>query len=116
MTYYLKSKPNPAGAYPPPQTHPAPNTIPIRQDQRDMVIQYNGFVKVSVKTDKAGAVSYTVTPNTKAWEAWKKEQEALPPPKVPPTVEELEAKIKALTETNQMLEDCLVEMAGVVYA
>lgn len=29
---------------------------------------------------------------------------------------ELQAKVKALTESNQMLEDCLVEMAEIVYA
>ena len=40
----------------------------------------------------------------------------LPPEPVPPTVEELEAKVKALTETNTMLEECIVEMAAVVYA
>lgn len=116
MIYYLKNKPNASGAYPAPQAHPGPGTIPIREDQRDMVVQYSGFVTLSQKTDKAGAVSYTIEPNTEAWEAWKKEMEALPPEPVPPTVEELEAKVKALTQTNKMLEDCLVEMAGVVYA
>ena len=29
---------------------------------------------------------------------------------------ELQAKTKALTESNQMLEECLVEMAEIVYA
>lgn len=29
---------------------------------------------------------------------------------------ELQAKVKALTESNQMLEECLVEMAEIVYA
>ena len=33
-----------------------------------------------------------------------------------PTIEELNAKIAALTESNQFLEDCLVEMATIVYA
>lgn len=28
----------------------------------------------------------------------------------------LQAKVKALTESNQMLEDCIVEMAEIVYA
>ena len=41
---------------------------------------------------------------------------ALPTEKQPPTVEELEARVKALTETNAMLEECIVEMAAVVYA
>ena len=29
---------------------------------------------------------------------------------------ELQAKVKALTKSNQMLEDCIVEMAEIVYA
>lgn len=44
------------------------------------------------------------------------DREALPKPELAPTVEELQAKITALTTSNQMLEDCLVEMAAVVYA
>ena len=44
------------------------------------------------------------------------DREALPKPEPTPTVEELQAKITALTTSNQMLEDCLVEMAAVVYA
>ena len=44
------------------------------------------------------------------------DREALPTPEPAPTVEELQAKITALTTSNQMLEDCLVEMAAVVYA
>lgn len=44
------------------------------------------------------------------------DREARPTPEPAPTVEELQAKIAALTTSNQMLEDCLVEMAAVVYA
>ena len=44
------------------------------------------------------------------------DREALSKPEPAPTVEELQAKIAALTTSNQMLEDCLVEMAAVVYA
>ena len=44
------------------------------------------------------------------------DQAAQPKPEPTPTVEELQAKIAALTTSNQMLEDCLVEMAAVVYA
>ena len=43
-----------------------------------------------------------------------------PEPEPEPTVEDriasLEAKNAALTQSNQFLEDCLVEMAGIVYA
>lgn len=40
-----------------------------------------------------------------------------PEPEPEPSREEkLEARVKALTETNAMLEECIVEMAAVVYA
>ena len=48
--------------------------------------------------------------------AWEEEHPAPKKPEPVPTVEELQAKITALTTSNQMLEDCLVEMAAVVYA
>ena len=48
--------------------------------------------------------------------AWEEEHPAPKKPEPVPTVEELQAKIAALTTSNQMLEDCLVEMAGVIYA
>ena len=48
--------------------------------------------------------------------AWEGEHPAPKKPEPTPTVEELQAKITALTTSNQMLEDCLVEMAAVVYA
>ena len=116
MTYYLQENANASGAYAAPQDRPGPGTIPISEEQRDMVVQYNGFVTVKKKTDKAGAISYDITPNTEAWEKWKKEVDSQPPEEKGPTVEELEAKVKALTETNTMLEECIVEMAAVVYA
>ena len=46
MTYYLNLSPNESGAYPPPQDRPGDGLIRISEEQRDMVIQYGGFVKV----------------------------------------------------------------------
>ena len=76
----------------------------------------------------AGAVGF-ISPwwdaGTSAWveaateeeiAAWEEEHPAPKKPEPVPTVEELQAKIAALTTSNQMLEDCLVEMAGVIYA
>lgn len=71
MTYYLKKTPNPSTAYPPPQDFPGENTIPITAAQRDMVIQYGGFVKVEENRQPDGSVGYTITPNPDAWAAWK---------------------------------------------
>lgn len=39
-----------------------------------------------------------------------------PEPEPPDEITALQAKVKALTESNQMLEECLVEMAEIVYA
>ena len=50
------------------------------------------------------------------WDAFELEGGAWETAAPAPTVEELQAKITALTTSNQMLEDCLVEMAGVIYA
>lgn len=43
------------------------------------------------------------------------EDDGQPEPE-PSREEKLEARVKALTETNAMLEECIVEMAAVVYA
>ena len=72
-----------------------------------------GFIRPKWDTDTAGWVEAATEGEIAAWEAEN------PAPKMPepsPTVEELQAKITALTTSNQMLEDCLVEMAGVIYA
>lgn len=112
MMYYLNPTKNPSGAYPAPQSTPAPGLVALTQAQRDLVLQHNGFVALS----QGEHGETTVEADTEAWEQWKAAQAALPPRKPAPTVEELEAKITALTTSNAMLEDCLVEMAGVVYA
>lgn len=107
---YIDATPNPSGAYPNPKGQPFPGCITLTDEQAEIFFQYNGFVIV----DEDG----TVTPNTEAWEKWKAEQPEPTPPE--PTAEErisaLEAKNAALTSSNQFLEECLVEMASVVYA
>lgn len=44
------------------------------------------------------------------------DREALPKPEEQPTIKELEAKLDAAVKSNAMLEECLVEMANIVYA
>lgn len=71
MTYYLNLSPNESGAYSPPQDRPGDGLIRISEEQRDMVIQYGGFVKVEENRQPDGSVGYTITPDPDAWEAWK---------------------------------------------
>lgn len=110
-----------------------------------VLYEYNGFVtfetmqesvkladnsavelEENVKTDKIAEtveniVQITVVigmlPNVEAWEAWKN---SLPEPglELEPqsTVQELSSKVRELTEKNQFLEDCIAEMATIVYA
>ena len=84
---YINPTPNPSGAYPAPQSNPAPGLIPLTEEQAATVLQYNGFVTITseeeVIEDDFTRTVYTVTPNTEAWEAWKA---SLPPePKPEPT-------------------------------
>ena len=117
---YIRSTPNPSGAYPAPQSNPFPGSIALTDEQAATLIQYNGFV--SITRERA---TVTVTPNTEAWEAWKA---SLPEPTDPaPSTEDrvtaLEAENKLLTaqvaaQSDQLdfYEDCIAEMAAVVYA
>ena len=87
---YITPTPNISGVYPAPQSNPAPDLIPLTDEQAAMVVQYNGFVTISSSeetiVDDFTRTVYEVTPNTEAWEAWK---ESLPPePEPEPSVEE----------------------------
>ena len=120
--YYLPATPNASGAYPGPRSNPEPDAWPLTDEQAQIVVDYSGFVVVSRGDD--GAV--TVTPDTDAWEAWKSEQAA----KEPSTPSTLDDKVAALEAENKLLraqmsaqsdqldfyEDCIAEMAAVVYA
>lgn len=93
---YIAPTPNPSGAYPAPQSNPAPSLLPLSDEQAAMVTQYNGFVTITETED-----GITVEPNTEAWEAWKA---SLPPetPTQPATEERLAA-----------LESAMLSMMGV---
>lgn len=80
---YIQRNPNPSGAYPPPQSGEAPGLLELTEEQAALVIQYNGYVTLSVEGD-----TVTVTPNMEAWEAWKAEQADKPAPEAAPTPEE----------------------------
>lgn len=120
--YYLPSTPNPSGAYPGPRSNPEPDAWQLTDEQARVVVDYNGFVAVSLGED--GAV--TVEPDTDAWEAWKAEQ-AVKEPYTPPTLDDkvaaleaenktLKAQVSAQSDQLDFYEDCIAEMAAVVYA
>ena len=44
---YMNPTPNPSGAYPAPQSHPAPGLIPLTEEQAATVLEYNGFVTIT---------------------------------------------------------------------
>ena len=74
---YVKSIPNPSGAYPGPQSRPFAGCLPLTDSQAAVLVQYNGFVTITQEPDEAiEGSSVTVTPDLEAWEAWKA---SLPP-------------------------------------
>lgn len=120
--YYLPATPNASGAYPGPRSNPEPDALQLTDEQAQTVVDYGGFVMVSRGDD--GAV--TVTPDNDAWEAWKAEQ-AAKEPSTPPTLGDkvaaleaenklLRAQMSAQSDQLDFYEDCIAEMAAVVYA
>ena len=73
--YYLPATPNASGAYPGPRSNPEPDAWQLTDEQAQMVVDYGGFVAVSLGED--GAV--TVEPDETAWEAWKAAEAAKEP-------------------------------------
>ena len=74
---YVRSTPNPSGAYPAPQSRPFPGCLPLTESQAATLVQYNGFVTITQEPDpEIEGSSVTVTPDLEAWEAWKA---SLPP-------------------------------------
>lgn len=102
---YMNPTPNPSGAYPAPQSNPAPGLVPLTEEQAATVLQYNGFVTITseeevIEGDFTRTV-YSVEPNTEAWEAWKA---SLPEETAPPPTQE---------ERLAALEGAMLSMMGV---
>lgn len=120
---------NPSGAYPPMQEGMSilPEGFAIWPDTLDTAVFYehNGFVLLTIEQVEGVDTVTAVEPNTAAWEEWKA---SLPPETDPePTAEDriaaLESENKLLTQQVEALsgqmdfqEECIVEMAGIVYA
>ena len=83
---YVRSTPNPNGAYPGPQSRPFAGCLPLTDSQADTLVKYNGFVTITQEPDEEiEGSSVTVTPNVEAWEAWKEEEASKPKPEPEPT-------------------------------
>ena len=117
MIFYLNPNKNPSGAYSAPQSNKADGLIAITDEQKQLVLQYNGFVTLSDGEDGETIIS----PNTEAWEEWKQN---LPEPSAPlPTINDLikenellKAQIQAQSDRNDFMEDCIAEMAMQIYS
>lgn len=84
---YIRSTPNPSGAYPAPRFEPFSGCLPLTDGQAAVLIQYNGFVTITQEPDEEiEGSSVTVTPDLEAWEGWKASQPPEPEPE--PSVEE----------------------------
>lgn len=98
---YIRSTPNPSGAYPAPQSNPFEGAIPLMEEQAATVLQYNGFVTITAAeepvVDDFTRTVYTVEPDLEAWEEWKASLPPEPEPEPAPeyvTYGELAAAIR----------------------
>ena len=93
---YIRSTPNPSGAYPAPRFEPFSGCLPLTDGQAAVLIQYNGFVTITQEPDEdVEGSSVTVSPDLEAWEAWKAEQ-----PPEPDALEEAKADKIAKSKTD----------------
>ena len=65
--FYIQPTPNPSGAYPSPQSDFVEGLLELPDELLGDFINYNGFVKLTVESNKVTAVNV----NKEAWENWK---------------------------------------------
>ena len=110
----IQKQANPSGAYPPIQSWNGETPPATHYEVAEGVeLSCGGFGTLTIVDN----IVMAFTPNETAWNAW---NAANPQPTPQPTTEEkivtLQSKLAASIQSNQMLEECVVEMAGVVYA
>ena len=108
---YIRSTPNPSGAYPAPQSNPFPGCLSLTDEQTAVLVQYNGFVTITNEPDEeAEGASVMVTPDLEAWEEWKAN---LPPePEPDPTVEEILNAFFGMEEGERDMDKITVNGSG----
>lgn len=101
-----------------PMGQPFPDCITLPDDLLSAYLDTMGFCNITVED---GVVT-ALTVNQEALDAYLKEHPDVEPEK-PVTVEDLQAEnkllraqVQAQTERSDFIEDCIAEMAGVVYA
>lgn len=78
--WYIKTEPNPSGAYGGPQSNPFPGAAAMSDEQMKTLIEYNGFVTLHTEVVDGVLTVTDVVPNIAAWEEWKA---GLPPEELP---------------------------------
>lgn len=114
MYYITQTGPNHGN----PTSAPFPNSIPLPDTLLMDYINTKGFCTLTVQD---GAVT-AMAVDQEALDAYNAEHPEVEPEK-PVTVEDLQAEnkllraqVQAQTERSDFIEDCIAEMAGVVYA
>ena len=99
---FIKSVPNPSGAYPAAKSMPFPGCLPLTDGQAETLVAYNGFVTITREPDpEIEGSSVTVAPDLEAWEAWTAAQPPEPEPE--PTLDERVAGIEAAVQEGLRL-------------
>lgn len=94
--YYIRSTPNPSGAYSAPMRKPFLGCVAITDEQMETLLACNGFVTVVQTEDGC-----TVTPDVEAWNAWKAEQATEPEEPEQPETPSVEERLTTLEDELQ---------------
>ena len=116
--YYINAQPNASGNYGNPMGQPFTGSVALHDNLLSDYINVKGFVIPTIEDGEV--VSLEV--NQEALTAYNAEHPEVEPEK-PVTLEDLQAENKRLkaqmelqSQQQTMLEDCLLEMADIVYA
>lgn len=102
--WYVRTEPNPSGAYSAPQSKPFPDCAVMTDEQMQTLVEYNGFVVLTFEALDGVLTVTAIEPDLEAWEAWKSAQ---PEPTAPePT--QLD-RIEAQTMYTALMTDTLLE-------
>lgn len=89
---YIQPTANPTGAYPAPQSAPAPGLAAFPDEFHEAFYAHNGFVTLTIENGTVTAME----PNLEAWEAWKVSLPPEPEP-TPDPQEQLRADVDYLS-------------------
>lgn len=117
--YYINQAADTSGNHGNPVSHQTEGMVALPESLLSEYIHTMGFAYLTVDEGTVTAVAI----NQEAYDAYIDDHPVTPEPEPPKTIEDLEhenvllrAQVQAMSDRNDFIEDCIAEMAEIVYA